>query len=192
MCCHLEGCTLLSWCKLKVRQRNTNKDARTKTSRIADHERELLFIDFFSAFFPNIIYASGSLHMLVGVCFYRSTVLESGFMLGSKLLVLVLLYAHLQVAVVTTARLLATLVKVAYNNDPKELLLERTNSGALQDISCGHPDGARYFYPALDIFQEKHQPLQAAKHKTLTFIFSTTLSPKCKQNQTNYPSGDVI
>lgn len=40
---------------------------------------------FFFCIFPNIIYASGSLHMLVGVCFYRSTVLESAVMLGSKL-----------------------------------------------------------------------------------------------------------
>lgn len=88
MCRHLEGCTLLSWCRLKARQRNTNKYARTKTSQTTDHERELLFIDFFffSAFFFQISYMLLVARiMLVGVCFYRSTVLELAVMLGSKL-----------------------------------------------------------------------------------------------------------
>lgn len=47
-----------------------------------------MVIDFFPAFAiikVHNIYGSGSLHMLVGVCFYRSTVLETGFMLCGEL-----------------------------------------------------------------------------------------------------------
>lgn len=77
---------------------------------------------------------------------------------------------------VTTGGLLATLVKVAYNNDPKELPLERTNAGALQDISCGHLDGARYFYPALDIYQEKHHLYRQRSTNSNFYIFHHTVT----------------